>query len=400
VPAPDILSAEFAADPYPCYKVLRDEYPVLFHQPTQSWLLSRIDDVERVFRDPTFTSDNYSWQLEPVHGRTVLQMEGKEHSTTRNLITPSFRGSALTERFAPIIERNAAEQIRPWMADGHVELVSAFTTHFPVNVIVDMLGLSKSDHDLFHRWYTAIMGFLANLTQDPEVTARGLQVKEELEAYLMPIIAQRRADPGDDLLSTLCSAEIDGARLSDLDIKAFVSLLLVAGGETTDKAMASLIRNLVDHPDQMAAVRADRSLISAAFAETLRFSPPVHMIMRQPKADVEVGDTTIPAGSTVTCLLAAANRDDRRYDRADEFDLHRKDLDFNRAFAAAANHTAFALGRHFCVGAILAKVEVEIATDALLNAMADIQYAEGFAPSETGVFTRSPTALELKFVPA
>jgi cytochrome P450 len=399
VEAPDILSENFARDPYGSYRVLRDDYPVLFHEATSSWIISRIDDVERAFRDPNFTSDNYSWQLEPVHGRTVLQMEGKEHSMTRNLITPAFRGSQLTEKFAPVIERNARELIDPWRNDGHVDLVPAFTTHFPVNVIVDMLGLSKSDHDLFHGWYTAIMAFLANLAQDPEVTARGLEVKEELRSYLLPIIAERRADPGEDLLSTLCNAEIDGERLSDVDIKAFVSLLLVAGGETTDKAMASLMKNLVDHPDQMAAVRSDRSLITTAFAETLRFSPPVHMIMRQPKADVELHGTVIPAGSTVTCLLAAANRDDRRYDRPDEFDLKRQDLDFARAFAAAANHTAFALGRHFCVGAMLAKTEVEIATNLLLDAMGDVRYSDGFVPTEEGVFTRSPKSLRLDFTP-
>jgi cytochrome P450 len=397
--APDILSPAFAADPYSAYAVLRQDYPVLFHEGTNSWLVSRLDDVERIFRDPAITSDNYSWQLEPVHGRTILQMEGREHSTTRNLITPAFRGSQLRDKFQPVIDKNAAQLIDPWRMDGAVELVSQFTTRFPINVIVDMLGLHKSDHELFHRWYTSIMAFLANLTQDPGIIEAGLRTKEELQAYMMPIIADRRANPGDDLLSVLCTSEIDGTTLTDLDIKAFVSLLLVAGGETTDKAMASLMRNLVEHPDQLAEVRADRSLIDAAFAETLRYSPPVHMIMRQPKADIEIQGVTIPAGATITCLLAAANRDEEKFDHPDEFDIHRSDLDVSRAFAAAANHTAFANGRHFCVGAMLAKTEVESATNQLLDAMEHITIEPGATITEIGVFTRSPGALPLRFTP-
>jgi cytochrome P450 len=328
-----------------------------------------------------------------------LQMEGREHSTTRNLITPAFRGSQLRDKFQPVIDKNAAQLIDPWRMDGAVELVSQFTTRFPINVIVDMLGLHKSDHELFHRWYTSIMAFLANLTQDPGIIEAGLRTKEELQAYMMPIIADRRANPGDDLLSVLCTSEIDGTTLTDLDIKAFVSLLLVAGGETTDKAMASLMRNLVEHPDQLAEVRADRSLIDAAFAETLRYSPPVHMIMRQPKADIEIQGVTIPAGATITCLLAAANRDEEKFDHPDEFDIHRSDLDVSRAFAAAANHTAFANGRHFCVGAMLAKTEVESATNQLLDAMEHITIEPGATITEIGVFTRSPGALPLRFTP-
>jgi pulcherriminic acid synthase len=294
--------------------------------------------------------------------------------------------------------KDAQELIDGFRSTGEVDLVDQFTTRYPVNVIVDMLGLPKADHALFHRWYNSIMAFLSNLTQDPGIIARGLQTKEELQAYMLPRIAERRADPRDDLLSTLCTAEIDGERMSDLEIKAFVSLLLVAGGETTDKALASLMWNLVQNPDQMAMVRADRSLIPNAFAETLRHSPPVQMIMRQPSADVEIGGGTIPAGATVVCLIAAANRDPERYADPDRFDITRTDLNFATAFAAAANHTGFAFGRHFCVGAMLAKVEVETAVNQLLDAMEDIELADPVTAQ--GVFTRAPTSMKLRFTPA
>lgn len=395
--SPDILSAETAADPNETWRVLRDEHPLYFHEGMQSYVISRYEDVEKAFKDRRFTSDNYSWQLEPVHGRTILQMDGREHAVHRGLVTPAFRGSELTEKFIPVIEKNARELIDAFRHDGQVDLVDQFTTRFPINVIVDMLALPKSDHELFHRWYNSIMAFLGNLSQDPDVIAQGLKTKDELQAYMLPKIAERRADPRDDLLSTLCTAEIDGEQMTDLEIKAFVSLLLVAGGETTDKAMANMFWNLLQNPDQLAQVREDRSKIPHAFAETLRHSPPVQMIMRQPAEDVEMSGGTIPAGATVVCLIAAANRDPRKYSDPDRFDINRPDLNFATAFAAAANHTGFAFGRHFCVGAMLAKVEVETAANQLLDAMGDIELVEPTAAE--GVFTRAPTSMKLRFTP-
>jgi cytochrome P450 len=398
--APDILSAEFAADPYSAYRAMREQHPLIWHEPMQSYVISRYADVERAFKDPVFTSHNYDWQLEPVHGRTILQMDGREHSTHRNLVAPAFRGRDLAEKFVPVIAQNSSELIDAFRADGHVDLVAQYATRFPINVIVDMLGLPKADHDHFHRWYTSIMAFLSNLAGDEQVTADGIRTKGEFEEYMIPIIRARREAPGDDLLSTLCTAEIDGVRMTDQEIKAFCSLLLTAGGETTDKAIASVMSNLVQHPEQMQAVREDHGLIGAAFAETLRHSPPVHMIMRQPAEDVELSGGVVEAGKTVTCLIGAANRDPERYADPDTFDLHRPDLDQGRAYTAGANHTAFALGRHFCVGAMLARTELETGIAQLLDAMDDIRFADGTPPPESGVFTRAPAELRLTFTPA
>ncbi|TDE36507.1 cytochrome P450 [Actinomadura sp. 6K520] len=396
---PDILSEDFAADPYSAYEVLREKAPLFWHEGMQSYVISRYEDVARAFREPVFTTANYDWQLEPVHGRTILQLSGREHAVRRGLVAPAFRGDELREKFLPVIERNARTLIDEFRTAGKVELVGQFSTHFPINVIVDMLGLDQADHARFQRWYTSIIAFLGNLAQDPEVAEAGLRTREELAAYMLPIIARRREEPGDDLLSRLCLAEIDGTRMSDEDIKAFVSLLLAAGGETTDKAVSALFANLLTHPDQLAAVQRDRALIPRAFAETLRYSPPVHMIMRQPAADVPVAGGTIPAGSTVTCLIGAANRDPERYRDPGRFDIFRDDLTTTSAFSAAADHLAFALGRHFCVGALLAKTEVEVGTNMLLDAMPDVRLAEGADPVERGVFTRGPALLPLEFTP-
>ncbi|MBD0737416.1 cytochrome P450 [Streptomyces sp. CBMA29] len=398
---PDILSPQFAADPYPAYRVLREHYPVVFHEGTGSWLLSRYEDVERAFRDPVFTTDNYAWQLEPVHGgRTIVQMSGREHSVHRALVAPAFRGRELRERFLPVIERNARDLIDAFRDAEQADLVDQFATRFPVNVIVDMLGLDREDHDRFHAWYAAVVGFFANLAQDPEVADAGMRASRELAAYLVPIIHRRRAEPGEDLLSSLCTAEIDGTVMTDQDITSFVSLLLSAGGETTDKAISGMFRNLLASPEQLEAVRADRDLVPAAFAESLRFTPPLQMIMRQPAQDVTLHGVTIPAGATVTCLIGAANRDERHYERPDTFDIHRTDLTTANAFSAAADHLAFALGRHFCVGALLAKAEVEVGANQLLDAFAEMGFADGTPAPDSGVFVRGPLRLDLSLTPA
>ncbi|MFJ3824607.1 cytochrome P450 [Streptomyces nodosus] len=398
---PDILSAEFAADPYPAYRLMRESAPLIWHEATQSYIISRYDDVERVFKDKSgeFTTDNYDWQIEPVHGKTILQMSGREHAVRRALVAPAFRGSELQEKFLPVIERNSRDLIDAFRHTGSADLVADYATRLPVNVIADMLGLDKADHQRFHGWYTTVIAFLGNLAGDPEVTAAGERTRAEFAEYMFPIIRERRELPGDDLLSTLCAAEVDGVRMSDEDIKAFCSLLLAAGGETTDKAIAGIFANLLRHPEQLAAVREDRSLIARAFAETLRYTPPVHMIMRQSAGEVTLSGGTVPPGATVTCLIGAANRDETRYRDPDRFDIFRDDLNTTTAFSAAADHLAFALGRHFCVGALLAKAEVEIGVGQLLDAMPDVRVADGFEPVERGVFTRGPQSLPVLFTP-
>ncbi|MFG2526833.1 cytochrome P450 [Streptomyces sp. NPDC048516] len=397
---PDILSPDFAADPYPAYRILREHYPLFHDKGTGSYLLSRYEDVARAFREPVFTSDNYEWQLEPAHGgRTLPQMSGREHAVRRALVAPAFHGRELREKFLPVIERNARELIDAFRDDAEADLVGQFATRFPINVIVDMLGLDRADHDRFHGWYASVVGFLSNLAQDPETAAAGRRAGEELAAYLRPILPERRAAPRDDLLSGLCTAEVEGTRMNDQDITSFVSLLLAAGGETTDKALAALFRNLLAHPDQFAALRADRSLIPAAFAETLRYTPPVQMIMRQPAAEVTLSGGTVPAGATVTCLIGSANRDERHYARPDAFDIFRTDLTTATAFSAAADHVAFALGRHFCVGALLARAEIEAGVNQLLDAFPAMGFAEDIAPADEGVFTRGPARLRVRLRP-
>lgn len=394
---PDLMDPQFVSDPYPIYRTWRDEFPLIWHEGIQAYIISRYEDVDKAFRE--FSSENYAWQMEPIIGRSILQLEGREHAKHRALVAPAFRGKELEEKFHPVIQKNAEELLDGFRADGKVDLADQFTTRFPIGVIVDMLALPRADHESFKVWYSVIMDFLSNVSQDPEIHAAGMRTTEELRTYMAPIIKERRENPGDDVLSNLCRAEIDGEQMTEPEINAFIGLLLNAGGETSDKAMASMFKNLVSNPDQLQAVQEDRSLIIHAFAETLRYTPPVRIIMRTTREDVELSGGMLEGGKTVACMIGAANTDDRRYEDPDSFNIFREDLDFKKAFSGAANHVAFCAGRHFCVGAQLAKAEIEIGTNLLLDAMPDLRFPDGYEPQDVGLFTRAPAELQLEFRP-
>lgn len=396
---PDILSPEFALDPHPYYKVMRDSYPLVHHEASGYYFLTRFADVERAYKDSeAFSNDNYRFQMEPVIGRTVIQMSGAEHTVNRSLITPVLRGRYL-DSFLPRVDAIATDAIDRFRQDGKVELIEQFTKWFPINVVVEMLDLPREDLPIFHEWYSSLMAFLSNLTKDPDIHAWGMRTQKSFPAYILPIIAERRKRPGADLISRLTASEIEGENLDDEQIKALVGLLFIAGGETTDKAIATCFKNLLLNPDQLEAVRADPALAIKAIAESLRFHPPVQIILRTATVDVEVSGGVIPAGSTVGCVNGAANRDERRFDDPDRFDIFRSDLNIQSAFTGGADHIAFALGRHFCVGSLLAKREMETSINRLLEAMPDVRFAEGFTPADVGLFTRGPASLHLEFTP-
>lgn len=391
-PPPGLFSPEFARDPYAAYRLLRESYPLLRDE-RLGWIVSRHVDVSRVLGDPMFSTRNYAWQLEPVLGRTILQMDGREHAAHRRVIAPAFRGVALSERLEPLIAAAAQNLLDSLVDEPMVDLVSGFCQQLPIMVIVDLLGLPSADRARFQSWYRTFGPFMANNGRDPEVHASGLRARDELRDYLTAVITRRRAQPGEDLLSSMCLTEITAEPMSDEDITSFCSLLLSAGGETTDKALACVLRNLVEYPGQQADARSDPAQLQAAIAETLRHTPPTLMISRVAEADAVLSGGTVPAGGTVTCLLAAANRDPERFRNPDAFDIRRGDLAVDRAYGAGADHVSFGQGRHFCVGAQLAKAELTIGVRAVLEAYPTLRYAGGFVPSEGGVLAHAPTRL-------
>jgi pulcherriminic acid synthase len=393
---PDIFSPEFAADPYPHYRVMRDDYPLYFHPGTRAWILSRHEDVRLALHDPAFTTRSYAAQTEPLLGRTLVQLDGREHSLQRSLLTPSFREGSLRERFTGLITNAIDELTAAIAARGEADLVGDVIVHLPVRLLAGLLGLPPEDRERFRDWYTALIRGALNLTADPAVALAANAARDELAAYLRPLIDRRRACPGGDLLSTLATTTVEGDRLTDEQILRFAMLLVFAGGETTEKGLATTLRNLLAHPEALAAVRRDRSLLPRAIAESFRFTAPTHMVPRQTQAEVRVSGGLLPAGAEVLCFLGSANRDERRFADPDRFDPSRPEADPTRAFTGAAAHLAFGGGRHFCLGAVLSRFEIELALDRIFDALPDLALA-GEAPPDVGLFLRGPAILPVRF---
>jgi len=406
---PELLSEEVAHDPHAFYAELREHAPVHYDASVGGYLVSRYDDVARIYRDATFTTRSYAWQLEPVHGRTLLQMDGREHSRRRAVVNPHFRGKGL-DRWMPVLAGNAATVVDDLARrsvdrlvddlddSAPVDLMTDFANYFPVFVIADMLGLERADHPMFHRWYTTVVRVISNLGRDPELIAEGARTKAEIREFMVPLFEQRRLDPGDDLISELATAEVDGFQMTAEEVCAYISLLLVAGAETTDKTFGSLFANLLEVPERWERVLADRSLLTKAVAETLRYSPPTQINTRETAEDVEIAGVEIPRGATVLTLIGSANRDERRYASPDVFDLDRADLAADTAFSGAADHMAFGGGRHFCLGAMLARAELHIGAQTFMDRYPRLRLA-GPRPADVGVKMRGPRNVPVRLSP-
>jgi len=419
---PPILSDEHEADPYATYRLLRSEHPIWFDESTNLWIVSRMEDLRTLFKHPGIDSANYEVQIGQFHGRTLIEMEGKEHTAHRRLLSPFLHSSGLEDFMprirgaaigimTPIVQREAAKVSKQLIAEARdrgeqdgacqIELVSEFTSVYPITVTREMLGVPDEMQETVVRWYENIADAISNMAGDQEIHDRAMATREELRAYFMPIIAERRNGDGRDLISMVAQAEIGGLKLTDEEICAFLSLVIVAGGETTDSAIASMFRLLIQHPDQLREVYEDRRLILDAFAEQLRIAPPVHITLRHSAEDVEIAGVTIPADSMIGMCLASGNRDESVFENPDTFDIHRADNDTDRAFRASADHIAFADGRHFCVGNSLAREEVEIATNVILDAMDGPPWlTPGHEAKEVGHWFRAPAELSLSFNPA
>jgi pulcherriminic acid synthase len=398
--APDIFSQEFAQNPYPLYRIMRDEFPLYFHPAAQAHILSRYQDVHLALTNPEFTTRSYAAQIEPLLGVTLVQLDGSDHARQRRLLAAPFRADRFRAAFAPAIDEIADRLLGDFQGLRSVELIKEFVSPFSVAALATVVGLPQSDLDLFRSWYTALLRFGVNLIGDPEVTRAGFAARDGLKSYLQLLVNHTRASTGSGLVSMLAQAEIDGQRLTDEEIVHFAMLMVFAGGETVEKTLATFIRNLVAHPLQIAALKADWTLFDRALAESLRFTAPTHMVPRRTRSEVTVSGGTIPAETEVICFLGSANRDERRFVNPDTFDMFRDDLDAESAFNSAARHAAFGMGRHFCLGAMMAKIEVEIAMKRLLESSDDMSFADGMPPPDQGLFLRGPATLGVRFTPA
>ena len=334
--------------------------------------------VAEVLRDgERFSSKGYARTIGLVFGHTILEMDEPEHARYRGLLQQAFTKRAL-ERWEPeVVVPVVHALIDRFAARGPADLVRELTFPFPVEVMARMIGLAKEDHGDFHRWAIELI----SLAIDP---AAGFAASQKLRALFARVLAERRAEPRDDLVTVLAQAELDGERLDDEAIYSFLRLLAPAGAETTYRSSSNLFFGLLSHPDQLDAVRRDRSLVPQAIEEGLRWECPLPAIQRTSTCDTLVQGVAIPAGALVLVSMASANRDETRYERADEFDI----------FRPAKTHMAFAFGPHRCLGMHLARMESRVVLESVLDRLPNVRLdPEAKDPHITGAMFRSPLSL-------
>jgi cytochrome P450 len=380
-------------DPYPELADARRANPVqrldsslMPHEEGQEvFFIYRHEDIAQVLRDgETFSSAHIiGLIMGPIMGEHImLGMDDPEHRRYRALVSTAFRQKVLAEREQELVANVADELIDAFAGRGHAELVREFNFPFPTRVISGILGLPQEDYRQFQRWSTAILSFFTKL--DDAVAA-----SEEVKEYLAGILAERRREPREDLISELAHAELDGEHLSDEEIFSFLRLLLPAGVETTYRATGNMLFSLLSNPEQLDAVRADRALATPAIEEALRLEAPLLNITRLATRDTEISGTPIPAGSTVMLMLAAANRDETRFAEPDRYDIFREN---------PKPHISFGQGPHACIGTNLARLEMRVSLDLLLDRLPNLRLdPDGDDPHIRGQIFRSPTSLPVLF---
>ena len=333
-----------------------------------------LDECLAVLRDGRrFSTAVYESVVGPVMGRTMLQLDDPDHRVHRAMVSPAFRSRALDEGMVQSVVDGLVDR---FCAAGRATLVADLTFEFPVQVMAGILGLPRDDYPRFRRWAVDLIG----LADDWE---RALAASAALGGYFGGILADRRRQPRHDLISDLAAQQLE-----DEDVFAFLRLLLPAGVETTYRASGTLLYALLTHPEALAAVRADRSLVPVALEEAIRWEPPVTTILRRATVDTHIGDVPVPAGADVLLLLADANRDPRRHHRPERFDLGRPDH----------QHVGFGGGAHACLGMHLARLEARVAVNTLLDRLGDLRLDPGRAePVMEGTAFRSPDRLPVLY---
>lgn len=370
-------------DPYPVYARFRRDSPVkLLDLPmAPAYMVTRYDDVITVLKDAAlFSSQANAKGIGLVMGKTILEMDGKEHTRHRNIVSMAFVPKALKGELPETIAAIAHDMIDAFARDGHADLVAQFTRTFPLRVIAHVIGVPIEDYETFKRWSLDVIGF----ADDP---ATGFESAEKLVSYLRPIVESRRAEPRNDLMSTLVHADVEGERLSDDEIYAFLKLLLPAGSDTTYRLIGSALFALLTHTEQLEAVHADRSKIAAVLEETLRWEAPVQYAARETMAPVTLGGVELPQGAQLLTALGSANRDERRFADPDRFDMHRR-ID---------EHVAFGFGRHFCLGSHLARLEATTALNAIFDRLPNLRLDRSQECRVVGLAFRSPNRLPVHF---
>ncbi|MBM4791637.1 cytochrome P450 [Streptomyces sioyaensis] len=375
----DLLDPRNQADPYPLYSRWRTQTP-LARLDDRLMVLTRYEDCAAVLRDgrfghpeaddPRFAGRRPSLDVlvdddgRPVRG--FLGLNPPDHTRMRALVSQAFTRRRV-ERLAPRIEELTDELFTAMeRTPGPVDLIEGLATPLPVAVISELLGVPTEDRHRMLTWSHAVAGALVpDFLLPPGAAEQEARARREFTDYLRELVVERRRAPGDDLLSALVTVHDDGDALTENELLATCTLLLIAGHETTVNLIGNGTLALLRHPDQLTRLRNDPALTDNAVEELLRYDSPVQLTVRFALQDAEVAGVPVPAGSTLLLLIGAANRDPAAYEHPERLDIGRTPL----------RHLAFGQGIHFCLGAPLARLETQIALRMLLARAPQVRLA-------------------------
>ncbi len=385
---------EIHEDPYPTYARLRAEAPLYHHPEMGFWALSRYDDVLAGFRDSECLSSSHGVTLDPSASgpdaykvMSFLGMDPPKHGRMRALVSKGFTPRRVAE-MEPRIRELTRRHLDSAIEAGSFDFIADFAGRLPMDVVSELLGVPPGDRDDLRRLSDLLVHREEGID---DVPPEGVTAALELVGYYAGMLAERRARPTDDLTSALLQAEIDGDRLTDDEVTGFLFLMVVAGNETTTKLLGNAWYWGWRHPDQLATPFADPSRIPPWIEETLRYDTSTQMLARISTCDIEMHDQVIPAGERVLLLVGSANRDERQFAEPDRYDIERQEV--------GQQHASFGFGRHFCLGAALARLEARVALEELVGAVATYDVDEGAARRVHSVNVRGFASLPTTVTP-
>jgi cytochrome P450 len=357
----DFNNPDLIEDPYPHYQKWREEMPIWWADDVSGWVISRYDDVRAVLKDAALFSSNSMGEMDQqAMALPLLTDDPPRHTQLRAIVNKAFTSRTLKDMEIEVAD--LVEELLDGMAGKSlIDISEEFTIPLPVYIIARLMGIPEERAEDFKRWSDALTGTSeATSLEDrmPDIMA--------MAEYFGSLIPERRKNPGNDLISKVVQAEVDGEGISDEDIVGFNILLLIAGNETTTNLLSNLLHHLADHPEKWNELRDNPDLIEAAVEETLRFDGPVHWVNRKATADTEFHGQKVKAGDTIYAILGAANRDAEHYENADEFRLDR----------GRADHHTFGHGIHFCIGAPLGRMEARYALEGLFRRYKSIRHPD------------------------
>jgi cytochrome P450 len=357
----DPYDYDFHEDPYPYYKRLRDEAPLYHNEEQKFWALSRHADVVQGFRNSTTLSNKHGVSLDPIsrneHAHRVmsfLALDDPGHLRLRTLVSKGFTPRRIRELESRVTEI-AVEHLDAALQSESFDYVDDFAGKLPMDVISELMGVPKDDRVRIRALADGVMHRDDGVK---DVPAEAIQASADLMVYYADMVNQRRANLTDDLTSALVEAEIDGDRLTDEEIIAFLFLMVVAGNETTTKLLANAAYWGFKNPDQLAPVFDDHSLVKPWVEETLRYDTSSQILARAVSGDMTLYDTVIPEGDVLLLLPGSGNRDDRVFENPDDYRIDRE---------IGSKLLSFGSGAHFCLGAHLARMEAQVALTELFK---------------------------------